>query len=213
MARHHFSALVKGRFFNGLIYLFNMESKLQILRNKFPQLFSVLEVLNKNKIPWLIGGSACLFILGNNREPDDIDIYLRNADHDAVDVLFGCQSYEYTSATEQVRNSNPFGGHALQCTSNLKITIQGLVYDLDISPTILEHRTVMMLDGLEFYLLPPEDVLLIKALLQRGSDVGKHDIADIHNFMNIYKLDMQYLSNRIVEIKAQERVGNIFAIL
>ena len=58
---------------------------------------------------------------------------------------------------------------------------------------------------------PPEDVLLIKALLQRGSEVGKHDLADITAFLKIYpEVRRDYLKKRIKIIGAEKRVGKVF---
>lgn len=61
------------------------------------------------------------------------------------------------------------------------------------------------------FLYPPEDVLLIKALLQRGPEVGKHDLADIRSFLKIYPtIRNDYLQARITEIGAEKRVGKTF---
>ena len=174
---------------------------------KFPTLQNVLDQLSEHKIEWLIGGSGCLFLLGNERLPDDVDIYLRDDQHDLADKVFGITSFNYTSATELVRNSNPEGNHDIQLTSNLKITLDGKQYSLSIIDFIREHS----LQVGELYLYPPEDALLIKALLQRGADVGKKDLEDIHTFQAIYDLDTDYLNTRISQLGAEKRVGTIFA--
>ncbi len=58
---------------------------------------------------------------------------------------------------------------------------------------------------------PPEEVLLIKALLQRGKEVGKHDLTDIQAFLEIYPhVRTAYLKKRIKTLGAEKRVGNIF---
>ena len=74
-----------------------------------------------------------------------------------------------------------------------------------LKPEILNQR--IRIENL--YLLPPEEVLLIKALLQRGSDVSKHDIEDIHHFKSIYRLNQDYIHQRISDLDAIERVGAI----
>lgn len=72
-----------------MVYNLNMDNKkLEEFMLRFPMLVSVAEKLNKASINWMIGGSSCLFLLGNKRIPDDIDIFLPDGEHDAVDQLF-----------------------------------------------------------------------------------------------------------------------------
>jgi predicted nucleotidyltransferase len=185
--------------------------RLAVFFDRFPLLRKTLTALNDADIPFAIGGSGCLFILGNERLPDDVDIYLPNNKHDQADALFAITSFAYHSAQEDVRNSNVDGDHSIQLTSNLVLSIEGEKYDLKLSPDVLQMRIEMEHDGQKVFLYPPEDVLLIKALLQRGNDVGKHDIEDIHNFRNIYPgLRPAYLEKRIRDLGAEKRVGDIF---
>ena len=150
-----------------------------------------------------------MFLFGNERLPDDVDIYLPNDRHDEADRLFSITSFPYRSEQEEVRNSNVDGDHSIQLTSSLILKIGGKNYDLALTKDTM--RLEMEYTGQKVFLYPPEDVLLIKALLQRGLDVGKHDIEDIRNFMKIYpNLRMDYLEKRILSLDAKDRVGNIF---
>ncbi len=183
-----------------------MNTNLDQFLNKFPTLLEVLDKLNAHNIEWYIGGSGCLFLLGNKRLPDDVDIYLRDDQHDMADKIFGIESFQYTSPVENVRNSNPGGDHDIQLTSGLTIIVGGITYLLSINDAVRKQALNMG----ELRLYPPEDVLLIKALLQRGADVGKKDLADIKTFQAIYELDGEYLRERIAELGAEERVRGIF---
>lgn len=188
-----------------------LDSRLALFFNRFPLLEKTLTILNQAKIPFAIGGSGCLFLLGNERLPDDVDIYLPNDRHDEADRLFGITSFAYHSEQEEVRNSNVDGDHSIQLTSSLILKIGGKNYDLALTEDTVSMRLEMEYAEQNVFLYPPEDVLLIKALLQRGQDVGKHDIEDIRNFMNIYSgLRMDYLEKRILHLGAEERVGKIF---
>ncbi len=186
------------------------EEAIQQFITKFPRLLSTITILNENNIQYLIGGSGSLFLLGNKRIPDDVDIYIQDKDHDKVDELFGITSFQYKSETEDVRNSNPENDHSIQITSHLNITIKGITYNLQITDEVLNNKIKVTYQDIEFFLLPTEDVLLIKAILQRGKDVGKNDLEDIRNFMKIYTIDKIYLDSRISALKAQDRIGNIF---
>jgi predicted nucleotidyltransferase len=187
--------------------------RVQTLFKKFPALFGTIEKLNEANIPFLIGGSGCLFLLGNERSPDDVDIYLPDDSHDKADQIFETQSFTYKSPSEDVRNSNPNGDHSMQLTSRLRLNILDKTYDLSLNTHMFNQALPAQFDGLHFQLLPPEDVLLIKALLQRGKDVGKHDIEDIKNFLSIISdIRRDYLNERIHSLDATERVGTIFSV-
>lgn len=186
------------------------EEVIQEFINKFPKLLPTLTILNENNIQYLIGGSGSLFLLGNKRIPDDVDIYIQDKDHDKVDELFGITSFQYKSKTEDVRNSNPENDHSIQITSHLNITIHSTTYNLQITDEVLNNKIRVAFQNTEFFLLPTEDVLLIKAILQRGKDVGKNDLEDIYNYIKIHPINRTYLNARISALKAEDRVGNIF---
>lgn len=179
----------------------------------FPALGPTILKLNGAQIPFLIGGSGCLFLFGNERVPDDVDIYLPDEMHDKADEAFAIKSFTYESPLERVRNSNPKGDHSIQLTSHLRLNILGKTYNLSLNQDVFNQAFEVNTQGSFFKLLPPEDVLLIKALLQRGPEVGKHDIEDIRKFLKIFP-DTQsaYLNKRIQMLEAAERVGDIFSI-
>lgn len=178
--------------------------------SRYANLSATLDTLRTQDASFVIGGSGALYLFGNDRLPDDVDIFVADADHDRLDQAFNIESFTYKSLTENVRNSNPFGDHDMQITSHLTITLDGQSYNLSLTPEVLAHAKTVQSPLGPLPILPPEDVLLIKALLQRGPEVGKHDIADIKNFLKIYQPDMEYLQSRIAALNAQARVGTIF---
>jgi len=178
---------------------------------KFPKLLSTLSLLDENRIQWMIGGSGSLFLLGNKRVPDDVDIYIQDHDHDKVDKLLKIKSFQYKSETENVRNSNPENDHSIQLTSHLTITTNNKTYDLRITDDVLSNRIKLTYQDKILWLLPPEDVLLIKAILQRGKNVGKNDLEDITNFIKVYSINQEYLRKRIYTLEAADRIGDIFS--
>lgn len=187
---------------------------LHMFMERFPLLAPTLDKLNVAQIPFAISGSGCLFLFGNERLPDDVDIFLPDDRHNEADKLFGIESYTYTSESEHVRNSNPENNHSIQLTSHLILTIKGRPYTLNVTKDILQHCTRTDYDGHILSVFPPEDVLLVKALLQRGTDVGKHDLEDIANFLNTHPtINRNYLEQRVKTLAAEERVGDIFETL
>ena len=184
------------------------QERVETLVQRFPLLLPTAQKLNSASIDWMIAGSSCLFVLGNERLPDDADISLHDEQHDAADKLFGIKSYIHNSPAGPTRNSNPEGDHSIQLTSRLEFNFDKK-YVFSVTETVNANKIHFNYQGTDMYLLPPEDVLLIKALLQRGPDEGKQDIIDIQNFMKIYKIDRGYMSRRIAELGAESRVNNI----
>ena len=176
----------------------------------FLKLAGVLHVLSSHNLDWMIAGSGCLWFYGNKRMPNDVDLFLRDEQHDLADKLFDVTSFEYVSPLERVRNSNPFGEHEMQLTSHLRISVAKKTYNLSMGDDVFSKRAKGESSIGPLWLMPPEDALLIKALLQRGPDVGKHDVEDIQNLLEIYNPDKAYLKKRIEDLGAEERVGTIF---
>lgn len=185
------------------------EQKIKQFISKFPDLLPVVEKLNEAPIDWMIGGSSCLFLLGNERMPGDVDIFIPDNQHDEVDELFKIKSYIHNSPAGPVRNSNPIDKDFIQFTSHIEYNFDKH-YEFKITKSILNKLISFKYNETTFYLLPPEDVILIKALLQRGVTEGKKDLEDIKNFNDVYKLDKKYLSGRIKELGAENRVSGIF---
>lgn len=184
------------------------DQKVAELIQKFPLFLPTVTKLNKASLTWMLGGSGCLFILGNERTPDDADLFIPDEQHDEADKLFNIKSFTYTSPAGPVRNSNPEGDHSIQFTSHLEFNFDKH-YEFSITELVNQHKIKFEYQGVELFLLPPEDVLLIKALLQRGPQEGKQDVEDIRNFEKIYHLDQQYLKSRIAELGAEARVNHI----
>ncbi|MDP3770950.1 MAG: hypothetical protein Q8R16_01465, partial [bacterium] len=150
------------------------------------------------------------FVLGNERIPQDVDIFIPDDLHDAADQRFGIASYPYHSEQEDVRNSNPKQDHTMQLTSHLILHVGGRDYALGMQAAILDHAMTATYHGERVVFLPPEDVLLIKALLQRGAAVGKSDVRDIQTFLAIAPgIDRAYLTARIHALGAEERVAGV----
>lgn len=188
----------------------DFETKMRALTERFPLFLPTIKKLNDREIPWMVSGSACLFLLGNDRWPGDVDLFLPDESHDQVDVLFRCASFTFTSEFERARNSHPQNEHSIQFTSHVVLTVDGKEYSYLVTPLMLGRRSVMTYRDQTTWIQAPEDILLSKAIMQRDSDHGKHDLEDIRNFCKKYPVDRQYLQQRVEELHAAERVGKIF---
>jgi predicted nucleotidyltransferase len=185
--------------------------RLEALCARFPSLLPTVKTLNEANISFAIAGSGCLYLFGNERVPNDIDFFLPDDQHGRADQVFGITSFTHQSNVNRTRNSNPGNDHDMQLTSQIVYSIGGQEYPFMLTEDVLSHRPTVDFQGQRIYLLPVEDVLLDKAMLQRGLESGKHDIEDIRNFLQIYSdIDRDYLKHRIHQLGAEERVGSIF---
>ncbi len=184
--------------------------RLHLLDQLFPSFVTVVAQLHEAGIPWALSGSACFFVHGNARQPGDLDLFVRDEDHDRIDQLFGIASVPYRSAIETVRNSHPLGDYDIQLTSHLVLTVAGKTYPLSLTPLQIAHRQAVQYEDQDIWLLAPEDVILAKALLQRDDSFGKFDVQDIKDFLKHHPtVDRGYIALRIQELDAEERVGGL----
>ncbi len=64
-------------------------------------------------------------------------------------------------------------------------------------------------EGVEVPILAPEDVVAMKAVLQRGPDQGKHDLEDIAALASAMEIDPSYLRLRLRRMGGEERARPI----
>lgn len=146
-----------------------------------------------------MGGSAALYVQGNSRKPGDIDLFVPDEDHDRLDQLFGIESVYNESVTDQARLSYITEDHTISLHSKFKVRSDGPVRQMRI-------RTA--LDKAEYYqpaitpagilrVLKAEDIMVIKAMLRRGTQHGdKRDLEDIAALRK-YPVDYDYIKMRL----------------
>lgn len=188
-------------------------ARLKNLFDRFPLLLSVAKKLNQNKINWLISGSSALYVYGNLRQPNDVDIFLPDVQHDKVDELFGIKSYTHKTENENVRNSNPENNHSVQFTSHSINSQGGRPYPYILTPMVFDHAAILPYNGQSVNFMPPEEPLIVKAILRRGSEQSKNDLEDIENFLKIHPdIDKNYLRQRQKELGLPDEFMAVFKV-
>ncbi len=187
--------------------------RLDQLFSRYKNLGDVVRKLNDANIVWVMGGSGALYVQGNDRQPGDIDIYIRDDQHDQVDKLFGIKSIYNESAMDSARISYPSNDKLISIHTGYAIGKQKQAY-----PTRAErfsdgkkiyHRIIQTEYG-PFYVLKAEDILLIKALLKRGKNQGnKRDLEDIAFFRRSEHLDKSYLEKRFRQMKVDQATKDL----
>lgn len=71
---------------------------------------------------------------------------------------------------------------------------------------MVENIQRRKLFDVEVPVVPVEDNVIFKAILQRGENQGKHDIEDIEHMAANERIDLEYLEKRIHQYHAAKRV-------
>ncbi len=161
---------------------------------------STVQLLDERRIDWCVFAGAAARLYGTTREITDIDILLR-ADSTVLSELFPHWNIVKPGVIEQ-------GGVEIQCAPlrfNRDRSYQWVWDEL-----ASEHIYTVPTDACVLRAMSVEDVIVIKAILQRGVDRGKHDMSDIHEIVTrkIAMVDLDYLWERVRRCDAVSRVSH-----
>jgi len=161
-------------------------SKLTAIKSKFQQA----------GVEWVIFAGAAASCYGSKREITDIDILVR------------CDDLAKARATLKDLD---LLGFDVGCGADIR-TAQGVcLFFLD--DKMIERASWRQLFGVVVPVMSVEDNIILKAILQRGEDKGKHDLEDIESMIAHEKIDAQYLEERIKECQAGKRVKQLLKSL
>jgi hypothetical protein len=172
----------------------NGDTKTQKSKNARASLYEVKSKLIETGICWIIFAGAAAHCYGNRRKVTDIDILVEAEDLEkAKNVLESVEGFDIVA--------------------DLKIkTNQGIcLFFMD--KEMVERTKWKKLFGMSVPVIPVEDNIVFKAILQRGGDKGKHDIEDIQRMVANEKIDSEYLKKRIEKCHAQKRVEPLLKLL
>lgn len=160
--------------------------------------------LEKFGCDWcLFMGSAALFY-GSNRDLGDIDILIRS-DMGRVAKLFGVPPrWTYKGQCKTYRIS--FVSHGIEVEMGNILIFDYLKSNFELTDECVSRVKVVKVDNLLLPLLSPEDVILIKILLQRAGKKGKSDLNDIIGILNKQNIDWPYFIDRVDQINGKEVV-------
>lgn len=152
------------------------------------QLSAIKGRLENARVKWAIFAGAAAFCYGSEREITDIDILVR------------CEDLDKAKAALRDIDTTGFD---LGCGADIP-TPEG-VCSFFLDQEMVEKIQWKRLLGVTVPLMSPEDNIVLKAILQRGSEQGKHDIQDIRDIIRKQKINEQYLHRRIKKCHSQKR--------
>lgn len=154
--------------------------------------------LNSAKVPWAVFAGAAATAYGVTRQVTDIDILVPVAEGTRAATLF-------PEAEVKRGESGPVEWIKLPDFDILP-GLTNLDMDAEMVARLRHHE----ISGVTIPIIPPEDNILIKALLGRGPEVGKHDWEDVEAMMAyLPSLDWEYLHWRINSCVPRERAEQV----
>jgi predicted nucleotidyltransferase len=98
------------------------------------------------------------------------------------------------------------GENGVDVIADLLLSIGGNAYRFHMDKQMMEHIKRKTLLDVEIPVIPVEDNIILKCILQRGEKEHKHDIADVRSMLVNERIDFGYLACRIRFYRAEIRV-------
>lgn len=179
------------------------EQGLRNIIKNVPFFPDVILKLNHNHIRYGIYSGSFVAIASNERETSDVDIVVQDDDVLLVRKLFPfAQSKDIGSGQFMYIGMN----NEIELIARSDVRIGEKLYRFRLTPLAWRNTLRLFLDGMQFNVMNPVDTILMKSILQRGQDIGKHDFEDIERLLRTTEIDHKYLRKRLPEINADDRV-------
>jgi nitrogen regulatory protein PII len=145
--------------------------------------------LERAGLDWAIFAGAAVACYGSSREITDIDILVR------------CEDLEKArAALRQV----DIEGFDVGCGA--EITTDEGEYPFFLDDEMVQRISWRELFGVNVPVMSVEDNIVLKAILQRGKEQGKHDVEDTKSMVNHENVGVKYLEKRMRICGAEKRV-------
>ena len=163
----------------------------------------LIEKLDSARIHYGLYAGAYVAAIALNRVPTDIDFLVADEDFDKLKTIFPNSSIKEDEIGAFLY---PNDDHKIEFMSKAVVNIDDSHYEFKLTDLAWENISEIEIDGLKVKALNPADTILLKAMLQRESDKGKHDLEDIEALLKFVKIDKVYLSRRLDECRSDERL-------
>jgi hypothetical protein len=157
-------------------------------------------------IPWAVAAGAAVFLYTGNRPPTDLDLLIPPERVEEAGALLGTSPKREETAWGEV--SKLVVGET-ELVGSLAIDVAGHECSYRMDEEMVRRARTMRFQQVSVPVLSPEDVVALKAVLQRGRDQGKHDIEDIAALAAELPIDRDYLVWRLRRMGAEERARPI----
>ena len=146
--------------------------------------------LDQAGIPWAVFAGAAAAVYGSARPLTDVDILIPAAEGDRAAALFPEAKFERRD-DGSVRTIQLPG---FDLVPGLAWHKAGATHVVDLDAEMVTRVQRHEVAGVVVPVIPPEDNILLKAILGRGPEVGKHDWEDVQAMVaHLPALDWEYL--------------------
>ena len=156
-------------------------------KNIRSKLIQIKDIFREINIPWMIFAGVAAYCYGSKRKITDIDILVRDID--------------FEKAKNALKNIK-----GIDIIADLKIVKNNRTYSFSIDNEMIERIKYRKLFDIEVPLIPVEDNIILKAILQRSKKEGKYDIEDIKSMIKNEEIDFEYLKEKIKKYQVEEIV-------
>lgn len=156
--------------------------RLQKIFTMFPKLQNVLEQLNDAHVFYNIGGSASLYVQGNDRAPHDIDIMFTGESHEAANKVFGLKPEIIERPNVRMIKSTPVDDGSIDFLSRYAAVVDGRMHYTD----PLEVVTAGFED-LKINFVPAEKIAIFKLVGRRAHHNDLNDFKDLYSHPDFNK--------------------------
>jgi len=152
---------------------------------------------------WAVFSGAAAAVYGSRRVPTDLDVLVEKGQLDGWAARLGAPVTEKVSELGRMRHAQWRG---VDICDDVTPVVDGTPRPFFMDREMLRRRRLRLVGGLPAWVVAPEDVVVLKAILQRGRERGKFDVEDIRAVAARQRLDHAYLQRRAARCGATERV-------
>lgn len=184
----------------------NEEINLKKILANNSKLQDIIQALNNNHIKYGLYAGAYVSIITSNRTPTDVDILIADEDFEKLENLF---PGSLIKKMPDARFFYPYKDQAIEFMTNANVNIKKSHYKFRLTDLAWRNASILKSGQYLVRLCNPVDTILLKAMLQRGRDEGKHDLEDISDLIKKIRIDKTYLKKRLDQVNSDDRIFSI----
>ncbi len=165
----------------------------------------VQRTLDSHQLAWAVCAGAAAHLYGNRRPIQDIDILIEPGKLPEVVRLLNQQQKVVQFDGQRIL------WRGIKIFDDLTIRRGREIYPFTLDAEMRSRVRRLPLLGSLVPVLSPEDVALHKALLARGPEEGKHDIADAAAIVRRQALDYDYVQRRLALMRVNGAAAAMLA--
>ena len=175
--------------------------KLQEVIAVFPKFEPILKRLNDANIPYAVGGSVSLYVHGNDRKPEDVDIMFTDEAFDQANKLFGLKPQHIERPYNSMNKSTPVDDGSVDFLNRYTVKIGGRSYHSPPTETV-----PIAFKNIHVALVPAEKVAIFKLISRRGHH---NDLSDFNELFHCPDFNMGTFWRIVDSLNAREVVTNL----